>query len=176
MISAQSYASRNEFSVPRNKKEYIKYGKEVKSLSAKTILSNWPNYLKIHVLGSIKMLLDPGRFELYTFLGIKPAAFSLTEMIYAKDWQKLKRFMFSNFGVLFVFVVLFVLNVLKLFAFFLGVRGLKKRRFVAFVFFVLFCNCWPSRCCTIYDANKCFVPCFLLNRLVSCFIFFPKKF
>ena len=136
--SAQSYASRNEFSVPRNKKEYIKYSKEVKSLSAKTILSNWPNYLKIHVLGSIKMLLDPGRFELYTFLGIKPAAFSLTEMIYAKDWQKLKRFMFSNFGVLFVFVVLFVLNVLKLFAFFLGVRGLKKRRFVAFVFLYFF--------------------------------------
>lgn len=136
--SAQSYASRNEFSVPRNKKEYIKYAKEVKSLSAKTILSNWPNYLKIHVLGSIKMLLDPGRFELYTFLGIKPAAFSLTEMIYAKDWQKLKRFMFSNFGVLFVFVVLFVLNFLKLFAFFLGVRGLKKRRFVAFVFLYFF--------------------------------------
>ena len=136
--SAQSYASRNEFSVPRNKKEYVKYGREVKSLSAKTILSNWPSYLKIHVLGSIKMLLDPGRFELYSFLGIKPAAFSLTEMIYAKDWQKLKRFMFSNFGVLFVFVVLFVLNVLKLFAFFLGVRGLKKRRFVAFVFLYFF--------------------------------------
>ena len=136
--SAQSYASRNEFSVPRNKKEYVKYSREVRSLSAKTILSNWPSYLKINVLGSIKMLLDPGRFELYSFLGIKPAAFSLTEMIYAKEWQKLKQFMFSNFGVLFVFVVLLMLNVLKLLAFFLGAKGFKKRRFVAFVFLYFF--------------------------------------
>ena len=132
--SAQSYAQRKEFKTPRNRKAYINYSEELKSLSIETISSNLLSYTKIHVLGSVKMLLDPGRFELYTFLGIKPVAFSLTEMIYAKDWKKLKAFMFADFGVLFVFIGLFFINIFKLFSFIFSFHKIKKNGFVAFVF------------------------------------------
>jgi hypothetical protein len=111
--SAQSYASRGEFVVPRTQNEYLDYKKNLQSLATETIFTNWPSYLKIHLLGSIKMILDPGRYELYTFLGITPSSFSLTEMVYAKDWQKLNRFMISNIGVLLLFTVLFIVNVFK---------------------------------------------------------------
>ena len=115
--SAQSYALKSEFMVPRNKDAYLNYKKNLQYLATETIFTNWPSYLKIHLIGSVKMILDPGRYELYTFLGITPSAFSLTEMIYAKDWQKLKLFMFSDIWVLLVFAVLFIVNVFKFLVF-----------------------------------------------------------
>jgi hypothetical protein len=80
------------------------------------------------------MILDPGRFELYTFLGITPSAFSLTEMIYAKDWQKLKLFMFSNIGVLGVFLILFLINVFKAFILIFNLKELRKHWFLGLLF------------------------------------------
>ena len=132
--SAQSYAQRKEFKTPRNRKAYIRYSTELKSLALETISSNLLSYTKIHMLGSVKMFLDPGRFELFTFLGIKPSAFSLTEMVYAKDWKKLKTFMFSNLGVLFVFVGLFLIAVFKLISFVFSFHEIKKHGFVVLIF------------------------------------------
>jgi len=132
--SAQSYALRSEFMVPRTQNEYLDYKKTLQSLATETIFTNWPSYLKIHLLGSVKMILDPGRYELYTLLGITPSAFSLTEMIYAKDWQKLKLFMFSNIGVLGVFVILFLINLFKVFVFIFSLKELRKYWFFGLIF------------------------------------------
>ena len=132
--SAQSYATRSEFLVPRTQDEYLYYKKNLQSLATETIFINLPSYLKIHLLGSVKMILDPGRFELYTFLGITPSAFSLTEMIYAKDWQKLKLFMFSNIGVLGVFLILFLINVFKAFILIFNLKELRKHWFLGLLF------------------------------------------
>ena len=132
--SAQSYALRSEFMVPRTQNEYLDYKKTLQSLATETIFTNWPSYLKIHLLGSVKMILDPGRYELYTFLGVTPSAFSLTEMIYAKDWQKLNQFMFSNIGVLGVFVILFLINLFKVFVFIFSLKELRKYWFFGLIF------------------------------------------
>ena len=120
--------------VPRTQNEYLDYKKTLQSLATETIFTNWPSYLKIHLLGSVKMILDPGRYELYTFLGVTPSAFSLTEMIYAKDWQKLNRFMFSNIGVLGVFVILFLINLFKVFVFIFSLKELRKYWFFGLIF------------------------------------------
>ena len=132
--SAQSYALRSEFMVPRTQNEYLDYKKTLQSLATETIFTNWPSYLKIHLLGSVKMILDPGRYELYTFLGVTPSAFSLTEMIYAKDWQKLNQFMFSNIGVLGVFVILFLINLFKVFIFIFSLKELREYWFFGLIF------------------------------------------
>lgn len=136
--SAQAYASRGEFMVPRTQNEYLNYKKNLQSLATETIFTNWPSYLKIHLLGSVKMILDPGRFELYTFLGITPSAFSLTEMIYAKDWQKLKLFMFSDIWVLLVFTVLFIINIFKFLVFAFSLKELREHLFFSFIFLYFF--------------------------------------
>lgn len=141
--SAQSYAFKSEFMVPRNKDAYLNYKKNLQYLATETIFTNWPSYLRIHLLGSIKMILDPGRYELYTFLGITPSAFSLTEMIYAKDWQKLKLFMFSNIGVLLVYAVLFIVNVFKFLVFAFSLKGLREHLFFCFIFLYFFAVVGP---------------------------------
>lgn len=141
--SAQSYASRGEFEVPRTQNEYLDYKKNLQSLATETIFTNWPSYLKIHLLGSVKMILDPGRYELYTFLGITPSSFSLTEMVYAKDWQKLNRFMFSNIGVLLLFTVLFIVNVFKFLFFAFGLKELREHLFFGFIFLYFFAVVGP---------------------------------
>ena len=141
--SAQSYALKSEFMVPRNKDAYLNYKKNLQYLATETIFTNWPSYLKIHLLGSVKMILDPGRYELCTFLGITPSAFSLTEMIYAKDWQKLKLFMFSDIWVLLVFAVLFIVNVFKFLVFAFCLKELREHLFFSFIFLYFFAVVGP---------------------------------
>jgi hypothetical protein len=76
-------------------------------------------YLKVHITGIIKMLIDPGRYEIYTFLGAETATIELTPLLYAGKWKELFNELQKHGFAFYLLVILSVLSILKLgFAFF----------------------------------------------------------
>jgi len=131
--SAQEYVSRSEFAIPRTSKEYANYRSKVNSLAKSTILDNLKSYITVHTAGSIKMLLDPGRFELYTFFNQPTSDGSLTEMIYAQRWSDIKAVLIKT-PVLFVLIIgLFLLAIVKLIGAAFSVAQFKKLSFILII-------------------------------------------
>jgi len=131
--SAQEYVSRSEFAIPRTSKEYANYRSKVNSLAKSTILDNLKSYITVHTAGSIKMLLDPGRFELYTFFNQPTSDGSLTEMIYAQRWSDIKAVLIKR-PVLFVLIIgLFLLAIVKLIGAAFSVAQFKKLSFILII-------------------------------------------
>ena len=131
--SAQEYVSRSEFAIPRTSKEYENYTSKVNTLAKGTILENLTSYITVHTAGSIKMLLDPGRFELYTFFKEPTSDGSLTEMIYAQKWVDIKAIVIRR-PVLFVLIIgLFLLAIVKLIGAAFSVAQFKKLSFILII-------------------------------------------
>lgn len=136
VAAADSFTSTTAFAIPTNKDQYVQYKKEVRAESVSAIRNNLPAYIKIHVAGMIKMLIDPGRFEIYTFLGLNDNEVSLTELLYSGDWVKVKRVMSQNALVLIFFLLLLIISLIKLI---LATFSLYKyRRFVFLIFVIVY--------------------------------------
>ncbi|HAY87949.1 MAG TPA: hypothetical protein DCY51_00735, partial [Bacteroidetes bacterium] len=131
--SAQEYVSRSEFAIPRTSKEYENYTSKVNTLAKGTILENLTSYITVHTAGSIKMLLDPGRFELYTFFKEPTSDGSLTEMIYAQRWSDIKAVLIKRPVLFVLFIGLFLLAIAKLIGAAFSVTQFKRMYFMLIV-------------------------------------------
>lgn len=130
-----AYVNQNTFQIPRNAEEYAKYKEGVTKLAFDQLKSNPLAYAKVHLAGMIKMILDPGRFELYTFFGVNDKEQSLTELLYAREWQKLKTALYRNKTVFVLFVVLFLLSIIKLF---IALFSISKNRNTLLLWLIIF--------------------------------------
>jgi hypothetical protein len=131
--SAQAYVSRQEFSIPQTAAEYANYKSGVNTLAASTIFENITCYITVHIAGSLKMLLDPGRFELYTYFDEPTSDGSLTELIYAQKWGEVKASLATRPVLFVLFTFLFMLAIVKLFLAALSIVKLKQLSFVLIV-------------------------------------------
>ena len=131
--SAQAYVSRPEFSIPQTAAEYANYKSGVNTLAASTIFENITSYITVHIAGSLKMLLDPGRFELYTYFDEPTSDGSLTELIYAQKWGEVKASLAKRPVLFVLFTFLFMLAIVKLFLAALSIVKLKQLSFVLIV-------------------------------------------
>ncbi len=112
--SAQSFTENDIFKIPRSIDAYSAYKANLNRVGTTTILSNFSTYLKVHFLGSVKMILDPGRFEIYTFFNEPTSNKSLTELLFAGNWEELKTELVKNKLLVVLFVFLLIVNLVKL--------------------------------------------------------------
>jgi hypothetical protein len=131
--SAQAYVSRPEFSIPRTATEYANYKSGVNTLAASTIFENIASYITVHIAGSLKMLVDPGRFELYTYFDEPTSEGSLTELICAQKWGKVKASLATRPVLFVLFTFLFILAIVKLFLAAFSIIKLKQLSFALIV-------------------------------------------
>jgi hypothetical protein len=131
--SAQSYVSKSEFATPRSSTQYSDYKTGVKALAISTIIDNLAAYTAVHIAGSLKMLVDPGRFELYTFFNEPTADSSLTEMIYAQRWNEIKSILTQRPLLFILFVSLFAIALLKLLIAAFSLARIKKLTFILLI-------------------------------------------
>lgn len=125
--SAQAFVNHALEKKPHSVQEYKNFKKRSKEIGASAILKNPISYAKIQLVGMTKMLIDPGRFELFTFFNQSTSEVSLTEMLYAKKWRKLVSQLQSNYTLTFAFTILSILGVVKTLGFFISL--LEWRRF-----------------------------------------------
>lgn len=126
---AQVFASSESFQTPKTKSEYLAYKNGVRQESIKVMRENPLSYIKVHVAGIVKMILDPGRFELYTFFTINDHNISLTELIYSGNWPEVKKILQKNGWVLTLFILLLVVSLLKTLLAFLSLQKIKSLLF-----------------------------------------------
>ncbi len=124
--SAQRFSNGLMEKVPTTEKEYSDYKSSSLSMSKQIMLENIYSYVSVHAIGMIKMLLDPGRFELYTFFNAKTSEISLTELIFSKDIEKVKAELEKQPILFIVFLALLGLQIVKLIGFAFSIRKTKK--------------------------------------------------
>ena len=136
--SAQTFINNSNLDIPTTASEYDTYKKAATNLGMSAITENFLSYLKVHTLGAIKMIIDPGRFEIYTFFKEPTSEVSLTEMLFAQNWVSLKNALAKNPKLLLVFAILLVVSLLKLIGFMAGIKDFKKTAFmlVCILYFV----------------------------------------
>lgn len=128
--SAQLFVESESLDIPHTKSEYDRYSREAKNLGIDAISQNVWTYAQVHTLGILKMILDPGRFELYTFFKEKTNETSLTEMLYAKNWRALKKSLFADFTLVGMLLLGTIFSLLKLFGTLLNLANWKKSAFL----------------------------------------------
>ncbi|PCJ65943.1 MAG: hypothetical protein COA58_07640 [Bacteroidetes bacterium] len=128
--SAQSFVSSDALRIPRTIHDYAAYKTNARNLGTQAILDNLFSYLQVHTLGTIKMILDPGRFELYTFFNEPTNSTSLTEMIFSREWTKLVSKMKENILLFILFLVLLLISVLKVIGAAISLKEWKKHLFL----------------------------------------------
>lgn len=118
--SAQTFPVGEELQIPQDRtafKEYISFANQ----STKTVLTeHFQAYLKLHLIGMFKSVLDPGRFELYTLIGEPTSGESLTEYLYAGEFSTVKDKMKQAGSAFQLFLVLLVLSTVRALLFILG--------------------------------------------------------
>lgn len=120
--SAQLFANNITDKLPATKEEYAEYKSSATELGKSAILGNINTYIQIHFLGAVKMVLDPGRFELYTFFDQPTSTLSLTELIFAQNWSKLETQLKVNPQLFYGFLFLFLIQLLKLLGFLMSFK------------------------------------------------------
>jgi hypothetical protein len=111
--SAQHFTDSKIYLIPTLPQTYRTYLSNLNTAAKDAILQNFPTYLKIQTMGMAKMLVDPGRWELYTYFNQNTADGSLTELLYARNWTELNAKMQSNKALFYTFVLLLIINLLK---------------------------------------------------------------
>lgn len=124
--SAQQFSKSIFHKLPENKEEYAQYKTEATLLGKSAILENFGDYLYVHTLGSVKMILDPGRFELFTLAGVSTSQLSLTEMIFSGNTKEVVTSMKEQPLIISLFVIFISLRILLLFGLFASVTEFKK--------------------------------------------------
>jgi hypothetical protein len=111
--SAQHFTDSKIYLIPTLPQTYRAYLSNLNTAAKDAILQNFPTYLKIQTMGMAKMLLDPGRWELYTYFNQNTADGSLTELLYARKWTELNAKMQSNKALFYSFILLLIINLIK---------------------------------------------------------------
>ncbi|MFY0643900.1 MAG: hypothetical protein JXR19_05490 [Bacteroidia bacterium] len=112
--SAQKYTQASIFETPRNSDDYRNYLKALNSRAKESIVKHPNSYSKIHIIGMLKSLLDPGRFELSHLLKSAESNMSLTEQLIAGNWDFIYKKMKSSPGFIALFLVLLLFSLIKL--------------------------------------------------------------
>lgn len=160
--SAQQFTSSSIFEIPRNKQVYPIYISDLKHLATHTIKKNFSTYLKIQLAGMVKMILDPGRWELYTHFNQNTANSSLTELLFSGQFKALKTQLSSNPVLLLIFLFLLTFNILKAIGIALGFLKPTKKWFVL----VLICGYFLAITGPI-GAARFMVPATIISILLS---------
>ncbi len=130
--AASNFNHSEAFSIPRTLPQYVHYKQGVREEAITAVQDNPLAYAKVHLAGMIKMVLDPGRFEIYTFFGMNDHNVSLTELLYSGDWGRVEEVMSKNKVVLFAFLALLFVGILKVVLVSFSLKRVKE------IFFLLF--------------------------------------
>lgn len=125
--SAQVFSENLMDNIPANKNEYNDYKASSISLSKQVILENICSYASIHAIGMVKMILDPGRFELFTFFNVPTSEKSLTEFIYSGKLKMVKKVLQKQPILYIVFLFLFAVQILKLLGFVCSFKKIRSQ-------------------------------------------------
>ncbi len=128
--SAQQFVNSPNLVVPRTEAEYPSYLHNAKEIGIKAISQNLAAYTQVHILGCVKMMIDPGRFELYTFFNEKTNETSLTEMLFGNKWQEIKKSLSANPWLVFILLAGTLFSLLKLLGFVFCLRSWKTMKFL----------------------------------------------
>lgn len=131
--SAQQFSNDLITQIPATEEEYESFKTEVSEKAIAVISDNFWSYLEVHTLGIVKMILDSGRFELFTFFGENTSEISLTELIFAGDIQALKRAIEKNTALYITYLLLFVIRLFVLIGFVVSLWQWKKYWFFFFL-------------------------------------------
>lgn len=161
--SADAYTRDSIFKTPVDEVSFKEYKVQLDSRSNQTITSHLGPYFKIHVLGMLKALVDPGRFEIYTYFNVSTKDGSLTELIYAGDfngvWTKLK----EKPRLIGLFMVLLLIKLMALVGLIFAMIKLKKAHLIlwfALAYFLVLSG--PL------GAFRFLVPAFIAYLALSC--------
>lgn len=133
--SANSFPKQFNFEVPRDRSSFKEYITKADRSTVVVILDHPMDYLKLHLVGMIKSVVDPGRFEIYTLAGENTADESLTELLYSGNFKTVMQRMISAGWILWVFVLALMLNILRVCA--LGIGVISKDTVSLLLAFVL---------------------------------------
>ena len=131
--AASNFTNSEAFNVPRTLPQYGHYKQRVREEAIIAIQDNPLAYAKVHLAGMIKMVLDPGRFEIYTFFGMNDHKVSLTELLYSGDWDRIEEVMSKNIVVLFVFLTLLFVGIVKVVLVCFSLSRIKQTFFMLFM-------------------------------------------
>lgn len=160
--SAQQFTSSSVFETPRNKRVYPIYVSDLNTLATTAIRENLLTYIKIQLAGMIKMLLDPGRWELYTYFNENTADSSLTELLFSGQFNELNNQLSTNPTLLVLFLLLLIINILKLAGMVMGAFRPTKVWFII----VIICGYFLTITGPI-GAARFMVPATILSILLS---------
>lgn len=124
--SAMAFSENKAFTIPRSKEEYARYKVEASTICTTAILDNISSYIKIHVMGSVKMVLDPGRFELYSYFGLPTENDSLTEAFIGGRYNQAVNQLKDGGWLIIVFLALLGISLLKLAGFIFNIKTIGK--------------------------------------------------
>lgn len=124
--SAIAFSENKAFTVPRSKEEYAKYKVEATEICKNAILNNISSYIKIHVLGSVKMIVDPGRFDLYNYFGMSTENDSVTEEFLGGHYNQAVNHLKDGGWLIIVFLALLGISLLKLAGFLFSMSTIRK--------------------------------------------------
>jgi hypothetical protein len=124
--SAIAFSENKAFIIPRSKEEYATYKEEANEICKNAILYNINSYIKIHFLGSVKMVLDPGRFDLYNYFGLSTENDSVTEELLGSRYDQAINHLRDGGWVIMVFIALLGISLLKLAGFLFSIGTIRK--------------------------------------------------
>ncbi|HAV25322.1 MAG TPA: hypothetical protein DCX01_04005 [Bacteroidetes bacterium] len=128
--SAQHFVNSPSLAIPRTEAEYSSYLANAKEMGVSAILKNLTAYTQVHILGCIKTIVDPGRFELYTFFNETTNETSLTEMMFSRNWNGIKKSLSANYWLIIVLLVSTLFSLLKFLGFVFCLRSGKEMKFL----------------------------------------------
>ncbi len=160
--SAQAFTSSNIYQIPRDDQQYKMYKNNLQEAGKSAIIENLGAYLKVHIIGSVKMILDPGRYELYTYSGAPTAERSLTELLYARQWNELANAMWSKPVLSILFVLLLIINILKVIGGLFIFKNITKNHWIIIATCIYFVGITGP-----IGAARFFIPCLILFSILS---------
>jgi hypothetical protein len=94
-------------------KDFSNLIREEDRMGYEIVLSHKYEYMKFHVAGMMNFFLDPGRFDIYNFLGIKEANNSGLLYTFIKDgYSGVLKFIFRQpAGIIVYLFVVFIVNI-----------------------------------------------------------------
>jgi hypothetical protein len=124
--SAMAFSENKAFTIPSSKEEYARYKVEASKICTNAILDNISSYIKIHVLGSVKMVVDPGRFDLYNYFGMSTENDSVTEEFLGGRYNQALNHLRDGGWLILLFLALLGISLLKLAGFLFSISTIRK--------------------------------------------------
>jgi len=124
--SANNFAATHHLGVPRTQSDYATFQSTLKKQGNDAILSHFPEYLKIQVLGMVKFFIDPGAFEIRNFFNQDNNDLALTPLLLHGKWKELKTILGDNYLSLSLILIGLIIGTMRLLGVLLTVFQLKN--------------------------------------------------